>query len=90
MLVVALLVHPAFTVCVKCFCIGTCISAKIGFDANVDLDVLDSNILETWILHILAMKLLNHFISVGKIGSRIPSLFTDFLILPMDTPIFSS
>ena len=82
-------VPSPFTVGVKCFCIATCISARTGSDAGDGPEVLDLNILEAWFLQVLAMELLNHFKSVGKIGSMLPSLFTNFVTLPMNK-IFQS
>ena len=73
-----------FTVCIECFCIGTCISTKIESDAGVGPHVLGSNIFEAWLVRILTMKVLNHFKSIGKIGSRFPSPFTHFVTLPMN------
>ena len=74
----------AFIICIKCFCIGICISAKTRSDVCIGPNVLDLNILEALFVWILAMELLNHFSSIGRIGSRFPSPFTNFVILPMD------
>ena len=84
MLVVALLVPLHFTIFIQCFCIGPRINTKNEFDVGVGPDILDSNILEAWLIWILAMKLLNHFRSIDKIHSRFLGLITHFVTLLMN------
>ena len=56
-----------FTVSVRCFCIDTYINVKMGFDVDVDLEVLNLNIFEAWLVQVLAMEFLNHFRSVERL-----------------------
>ena len=46
-------VSIVFLVYIKCFYIHTCISAKTKSDVDIRSDILDSNILEAWLMAIL-------------------------------------
>jgi hypothetical protein len=65
-------------------CIYTRTILKLRYGIGVGSDELDLRILGTWFFWILAMKFLNYFLSIMKIGDRFQGPFTNVISLPLN------
>jgi hypothetical protein len=65
-----------------CICSYTIL--KLIYGVGVDSDVLDLHIFEIWLFWISAMKFLNHFWNITKIGNRFIGSFINVVSLPLN------
>ena len=67
-------------------CLYICIYTilRLRYGVSIDPNVLNLRILGTWLFRISAMKFLNHFWKMTKIGNRFPNPFTNFISLPLN------